>query len=153
MGDIKENRNKSFWVKDIGEIIKSDLSDLQQQYNAITNELERYFSLYFDEIKEQRNLSIHYDKNPVKVYDMLLKLNIEETFKKLIPFLNILNKMFDLTHLLVIGYDKELNKERINNKTQFENLISKLDGFKNAENEKSISLLQDNMRNSMNVYF
>ncbi len=116
--DKNRNRNNSFWVKNIGEIIKLDLPDLQQEYDSITIELEKYFNINFEEIKDQRNLSIHYDKNPTRVYDMLLKLDIDETFKKLIPFLAILNRMFDLTHLLVFGYNEKLDKERRNQQTQ-----------------------------------
>lgn len=151
--DKNRNRNNSFWVKNIGEIIKLDLPDLQQEYDSITIELEKYFNINFDEIKDQRNLSIHYDKNPIKVYDMLLKLDIEETFKKLIPFLAILNRMFDLTHLLVLGYNEKLDKERRNRENQFENMITKLDEHKNAENENVISSLQESMRNTMRDFF
>jgi len=151
--DKNKNRNNSFWVKNIGEIIKLDIPVLQQEYDSITIELEKYFNTNFAEIKDQRNLSIHYDKNPIRVYDMLLKLDIEETFKKLIPFLAILNRMFDLTHLLVVGYDEKLDRERRNNENQFENMIAKLDEHKNAENENIISSLQKSMRNTMSVFF
>jgi hypothetical protein len=151
--DIEKYRKNSFWVKNIGEIIYLDLPDLQQEYDSITIELERYLIMNFDGIKDQRNLSIHYDENPVRVYDMLLKLDIEETFKKLIPFLGILNRMFDLTHLLVLRYNEKLDTERRNQETQFEIMISKLEEFKNQENENNISLLQDSMRNTMREFF
>jgi len=151
--DKKKHRNNSFWVKNIGEIIKLDLPNLQQEYDSITIELEKYLNINFDEIKDQRNLSIHYDENPIRVYEMHLKLDIEETFKKLIPFLAILNKMFDLTHLLVLGYNEKLDEERRNRENQFENMIAKLDEHKNAENENVISSLQENMRNTMRDFF
>lgn len=113
--EIIRYRNDSFWVKEIGNIIENKYSELKKDYYEITNELDIYFEQNFDNIKEQRDLSIHYDRKPLKVYQMLSKLEVESTFKKMIPFLNILNKMFDFTDKLIILLNKKTtdDKERI----------------------------------------
>jgi hypothetical protein len=95
--DLLKYRNTSFWIKDIGAIIKNDFPQMQNEYDVLTNGLEKYLEINFDVLKMRRNLSIHYDYDSVKMYEMLSKLNIEDTYKKLIPFLDILSKMSVLT--------------------------------------------------------
>jgi len=96
-------------------------------------------------------LSIHYDRNPANVYDMLLKLNIEETFKRMIPFLDILNKMFKFTDQLIYGYKEKTYKEKNIHNKNIDSMILKLESFKNAENNENISSFQDFLRNLKNI--
>lgn len=106
--EILKNRNKSFWVKDIGEIIKSKSdNELKKKYFFLTTELDTYFNDNFQGIKDQRNLSVHYDNNLIKVYDMITNLNAEAIFKKYIPFYKILREMFIFLHELVMSYQVE----------------------------------------------
>ena len=89
----KEKRN-SFWIKDIGELIQEDsLLCLNLKYSTITNALETYFVENWANVKEFRDLAVHYDKNVSKVYDMILSLDIENIVLKVIPFMNILREM------------------------------------------------------------
>lgn len=144
---VYKNRNSSFWIKNIGAIIENDLPKLRKEYDSLTHDLENYLKHNFDHIKERRDMSIHYDKTPSKVYDMILKLDIEEIFKKLMPFLDILNKMFEFTNQLVINYKEKTTNERIKHEVNINNMISKLNKFKNTENHEIISKFQDFLRN------
>jgi len=150
--EITKYRKDSYWIKNIGAIIESDLPHLQNEYDSLTAELENCLKLNFDVIREQRDLSIHYDKNPAKVYDMLLKLNIEETFKKMIPFLDILNKMFKFTDQLVFGYKEKTYIEKKKHETNIDNMILKLESYRNAENKESIIKFQDFLRNLKKIF-
>lgn len=145
------HRKDSFWIKNIASIIEKDLPYLQQEYKSLTAELENYLNTNFDSIRTQRDLSIHYDRNPANVYDMLLKLNIEETFKRMISFLDILNKMFKFTDQLVYGYKEKTYKEKNIHNKNIDSMILKLESFKNAENNENISSFQDFLRNLKNI--
>jgi len=88
-------------------------------------------------------LSIHYgktakDKNPVKVYDMIIKVDIEDTFQRLIPFLDILNDMFMFTNLMVVEYNKKLNDKKQKQAGSIDNIISMLEKL-NDKNKDSNS--------------
>ncbi len=153
IGDkITRYRNRSFWVKNIGAIIEEDLPSLQKEYDLLTDKLESYLNVNFDDIKEQRDLSIHYHENPLKVYDMFLKLDVEETFKRLIPFWDILNKMFDFTHQIVLNYADKSDDEKRKQEIIFNKMILKLEELKNSENEINISKLQENIKKVRDVF-
>ena len=96
----------------------------------LTIDLEDYFKTNFDDIKKQRDLSVHYDDNPIKVYDMLLGLDIEQTYQKLIPFLDILNKMYDFTDKICKCYAIRSNESRDKLNTSLDNMIDKLEKIK-----------------------
>lgn len=150
---ITKYREESFWIKDIGGIIENDLPILKQEYVTLTSELESYFKTNFDNIKTQRNLSIHYDKKVVKVYDMFSKLDSEDIFKKMIPFLDILNKMFEFTIQIVLNYKEKSDIEKKKLKWKFEKTVTDLEKFKTSKNETSISKLQESIRNTENIFF
>lgn len=104
------NRNNSFWVKNIGEIIRVELEALTKEYEELTNDLELYFQNNFEQIKIYRDLSIHYYENPKLVYAMLIELDLEETFKKMIPFLELLFKMSKFTKEMTSEYIEKVKK-------------------------------------------
>lgn len=144
--EIVRDRNQSFWIKDIGGMIVKDLNHFENQYNELTIKLENYLKNNFEEIKEQRNLSIHYDRVPTKVYDMLNQLNFEEIFKKLIPFFDILNQMFDFTHVILKGYNEksEIKKQKTN--ASIKNIISILDNLKKIHGYENIEELEKHLK-------
>jgi hypothetical protein len=93
-GNIKtKDRNKSFWIKDIGILVATKMNSLSKEYEEITNELEVYIENNFQNIKNQRDLAVHYDNNPSKVYDMLIVLDIETIARQTLPFMDILRNM------------------------------------------------------------
>lgn len=132
------NRNNSFWVKEVGNIIKQILPEYQSQYDLLTQKLDEYLNINFDILKTQRDLSIHYDKEPIKVYEMLSNLDVEETFKKLIPFLSILNDMFSFNIEITKGFEKKTKLEKQNQEIRVSEIINLINTFKTEQNEKMI---------------
>ncbi|GAB7087287.1 hypothetical protein [Marinifilum fragile] len=149
-----KNRNNSFWVKEIGGIIDNDLPHLNVHYNDISQKLDEYFNVNFSSLKELRDLSIHYgetakDKSPVKVYDMIVKMDIEETFLKMIPFMEILNEMFLFTHILVTEYQKKTDNQQEKQKNMLTGMIEQL---LNLRNDKNASIINGHIEKLQQIH-
>lgn len=144
---VTKYRNKSFWYKDIRTIINTSLPELSTEYNSLTQKLEDYFKENFSSIKEQRDLSVHYDKKASKVYDMFVSLEIEETFKKLSPFLDILTGMFRFTEKMAsISQIKERQKNiEMHNRMEsmFLDLKNKIINSKTDKNIEGLNKLKE----------
>lgn len=140
---VTKHRNNSFWIKEIGQIIESDLPNYQPQYELITEQLDKYLEVNFEALKTTRDLSIHYDKEPIKVYNMLSELDIEETFKKMVPFLNILNEMFAFTAELNQAYLSKSENEKKQNDKRIDNMANSLNKFKSKSNLDIITEFQE----------
>ncbi|MBP1838889.1 hypothetical protein [Formosa algae] len=127
---VMKNRNKSFWNNEIRMIIENDIPELVAKYEEITIALNEFYDNNFDSIKEQRDLSIHYDKKASKVYDMITNIDIDGTFKKMIPFSDILFKMLNFTEkiaeFLIEILRKENNKTYESTKMNFEKIKKKI---------------------------
>ncbi|GAB2768940.1 hypothetical protein GCM10010465_12830 [Actinomadura fibrosa] len=83
------------------------MPELEKDFNLISDKLENYSRTNIP-LKTQRDLSIHYDKKPSKVYDMIDSLNVNKTFLQMVPFLDILNKMNNFSRqLLESTYEKQ----------------------------------------------
>lgn len=148
---ITRDRNKSIWHKDIRNIV-TNVPELTHEYDNLTQKLEKYFNDNFSSIKEQRDLSVHYDKVASKVYDMSVGLNVEQTFLKMSPFLGILTEMFEFTEKITLTASiKEKQKKQVANtqiEVMFDNLLAKIKSAKTVENEKEINKLLDTIKNS-----
>jgi hypothetical protein len=143
-GDIiKKNRNNSYWIKEIGYIIKNALPELEISYNELTKELDDYLDVNFRILKYQRDMSIHYDKDPSKVYEMLIELDVDETFRKLIPFIGILNKMFAFTDKVKDAFKYKIELKTKNIEENYDEMIQKLEQLKNNDNKKQIEEFQN----------
>jgi hypothetical protein len=145
-----QNRKNSFWVKDIGELIYKRLPNFLLEYKTLTNKLDLYFEQNFESIKVQRNLAVHYDENPSKVYAMLIGLNIEDIAIKTIPFMNILSETLVFYKSILIEYNRittqksnDLFTEQLQN---FENLKTKCNN-----NPEAIKLLNDCQENWIEI--
>ena len=141
-----ENRNKSFWIKDIRAIINNEIPELTTEFDSITNQLDIFWDEKLNDFQNTRNLSIHYDFETTKVYDEIIKILPEETFQKLIPFLDILNKMFDLTiklteHLLISSKTKN-NAIKENNNQILDNLTNLIINSNIDEDGKILDTLE-----------
>lgn len=149
---ITRDRNNSFWHKDIKSVVSISLPELNNEYDNLTLKLEKYFDDNFSSIKEQRDLSVHYDKVASKVYDMTVGLNVEQTFLKLSPFLGILTEMFRFTEkMALIASLKERQKnEKANTQIEvmFDNLLAKIECAKTNENESKVIELLDMIKKS-----
>jgi len=152
-GDLKtRDRNKSFWHKDIRNVVTNSLPELTNEYNSLTQKLEKYFDDNFSTIKEQRDLSVHYDKVASKVYDMTVGLKVEQTFLKMSPFLGILTEMFRFTEnmAMIASIKERQKKEKANTQIEvmFDNLLAKVESAKTDKNEKKVSELLDMINKS-----
>jgi len=83
------------------KIIENNQTNLKPEYDLISEKLEKYYNDYFFEIKEQRDLSVHYDNDSMKVYNMLTNLNSNELILKTMPFIKLLNELLTFTEKLV----------------------------------------------------
>lgn len=145
---IKKNRNKSYWIKEIGSTVKTSLPGLKEDYERITQKLESYFEENFESIKTQRDLSVHYDKKASKVYDMITNLKVEETFRKMSPFLKILREMFNFIEKMHLQfYDLQVNRHKKIEKLfdlKLKNIEERITTSENEEQRKKlIKLLKE----------
>ncbi|MDD5508939.1 MAG: hypothetical protein PHD25_11565 [Bacteroidales bacterium] len=149
---ITKDRNKSFWHKDIRNVVTNSLPELTKEYDNLTQKLEEYFNDNFSSIKEQRVLFVHYDKVASKVYDMIVGLNVEQTFLKMSPFLGILTEMFRFTEKMtfIASIKERQKKEKANTNIEvmFDNLLAKVLSAKTDENEKKVNELLDMIKKS-----
>jgi hypothetical protein len=93
-------RNKSFWKKDIGNIINEQVPELLPDYTMLTEALDNFLDLELRSTKTSRDMFVHYDDIPSVLYDTLCALDIEVVTQKVIPFLEILKQMMDFTNKL-----------------------------------------------------
>ena len=110
-GNVKSTyRNNSFWVKEIKPIINSDFIEYEDEYQRITEKLEKYLEFDFNKIKEERDLSIHYDRNPILIINMIIELDIENKVPFLLSFMDILDEMYFFTEKLGNHYRKDIEE-------------------------------------------
>ena len=145
-------RNNSFWIKEIGQIINSHLPECKQHYDDITKKLDNYLNVNFEILKAQRDLSVHYDKEPMKVYKMLVELDIEDSFKKLIPFLDILNEIFAFTQLLADGFRKKTDQANLEQDKRIDDIADLLDKHKSTNNENLITEFKEQLLSLKKLY-
>lgn len=96
-------KEDSFWKKQIKFAVEQQ-PELHEEYLRITNDLE---SLQTKEVfnKEMRDISVHYDFDPRKVYQMLANISAEEVVRRYIEFALILK---EIRNFLVKLIDKSL---------------------------------------------
>lgn len=150
--EISKYRNNSFWIKEIGQIVNSQLPEYRQHYDELTKKLDEYLSVNFETLKSQRDLSIHYDKEPMKVYKMITELDIEDSFKKLIPFLDILNELFTFTQHLADGFKKMTEQTNLEQDKKIDGIADLLDKHKSADNEKIITEFKEQILSLKKLY-
>jgi len=92
-------RKKSMWVAEIGRIIDNDFPELKLKHEAIISRLEEYEPT-ISPFRDIRDLSVHYDTEPIKVYNMMIELNTEKAFQEIKPFMSIINDMYSFINVL-----------------------------------------------------
>jgi hypothetical protein len=148
-GNFKmENRNTSFWIKDIGILVATQINTLSKEYEEITNKLEVYIENNFVNIKNQRDLAVHYDNNPSKVYDMLIAFDIETISRQTLPFMDILKNMIIFNTKLFEEYGVLIAKKKNN---QFDSHNQILEDLKitlenNPDAIKKLNDIQDKLK-------
>lgn len=147
---ITRDRNKSFWYKDIKKIIEESQYQLIDEYNHLSQKLDIYYDENLTSIKSIRDLFVHYDKKASMLYDSTVNLDVDGIFRKMSPFLGILNDMFHFTGKMAIVLNHTENKKHedfINqtNQTLME-LEDKVASKKTETNSKQINELLETMR-------
>ena len=103
-------RKKSLWLSDIKPALKADGdTELVQDLDS----LELCIIEFGDKKvtnKEMRDLSFHYDLDPVSVYSMLRELNEEDEVQRLISFMRLLDKILSFTSKYIKKYNFTINK-------------------------------------------
>lgn len=130
---VTKYRKKSYWYEDIRVIINESIIELKPKYDSLTKKLDEYFDKNFEAIKEQRNLSVHYDRKASKVYDMIVSLDVEDIFKKLSPFLAIIIEMFRFTEKMASISQVNEKQRNIEMHNKFESIFLDIENkIKNA---------------------
>ena len=104
-------RKKSLWALHIKSALQLvNDSKFIQDCSDLENHLIKFGT---DEITnvEQRNLSFHYDPEPVSVYEMLMGLNEEEEAQRLNRFMKLLEKITLFTSKYIGKYKATINEE------------------------------------------
>lgn len=126
-GDFDHSeRLKSFWYRNIKKSVTM-FPSLIQDCEVITNELEDFYNKHFESVKNIRNLTVHYDKEPLKYYEMLKSLDTEQIFAKFTGFIDIISKMYKFTKLLLTEFENNSLKIAEDNNNFFKNYIKKIE--------------------------
>lgn len=147
--NINGRVKKSYWILYFDKLINKDLPLLKQEYEKLTKLLENYLEehLIDDDIKKKRDLSVHYDANAEIVYDMISSLNINNLVTKLVPFIKIVDSLFDFTNTMIQQYclKSQIKTEETNE--GIDKQIQELEGlrvkFSNTSNQEHNSVIQD----------
>lgn len=102
-------QNNSFWVVHIKRAVDF-LDSYQEEYKNIEKKLK---CMQKDKVvnKDMRDLAVHYDTNPMKVYDMLSKLNAEEVTERCVKFLKLLMDIIEFVWKLIKQIQTKLPDE------------------------------------------
>jgi hypothetical protein len=91
---LRNNKENALWsllMKEAKQIDNKVLNDDILKVTACADEFENKYLQSSD--LNSRNLSVHYDKNPILVYYDIVKLNEEDETKRAIAFLAILESL------------------------------------------------------------
>lgn len=87
----KQQQEKSFWRVQIKNAVDF-IGGLEDEYSSIQEDLK---TINTNNVlnKNIRDLSVHYDKDPLKVYDMLTSISAEEITDRCISFMRKLERV------------------------------------------------------------
>lgn len=89
----KSNRRKSLWISKIKPLLTIiQEQEFEKDYKDLENQIIEFGENNITD-HEQRNLSFHYDPEPMSVYDMLTELSEETEAQRMIPFLDLLQNI------------------------------------------------------------
>lgn len=102
-------RNNSFWIKDVKPIIIKKFPSHTLLYEEITLSLDVFLEKDLENLKEYRDLSIHYDKDSLKVFTMLTQINFNDYDKVILEFLDIINKLANFCELICEKFIEDID--------------------------------------------
>lgn len=89
----RSNRRKSLWISKIKPLLTIiQEQEFEKDYKDLENQIIEFGEHNITD-HEQRNLSFHYDLEPMSVYDMLTELSEETEAQRMIPFLDLLQSV------------------------------------------------------------
>lgn len=104
-------RKKSLWVSSIKPLFEAVGNlEFKQDFNALENHILEFGKSNVTNVKK-RNLSFHYDIEPISVYDMLLELSEEEEAQRIICFMKLLQDISLFITKHIIEYAVPINVE------------------------------------------
>lgn len=122
---VKNNpneRKKSILLHRILPLIKGQQS-LEEEFNSIIEKLDNFFESYFLNIKDRRNLSVHYDERPSRNFGNLATIHPDYVFYRIHAYYDILCGLYVFNGKLV-----ELIKSRTDLLSiQLNNYVSELE--------------------------
>ncbi|HAH24538.1 MAG TPA: hypothetical protein DCL77_12440, partial [Prolixibacteraceae bacterium] len=139
---LNENPEDSFWGKYITPIVLENGDEsTYDEFTLLSKELQA-IKLAVKELVGQRQLSVHYDKGIVDVYNMLHNLNPIKEFQKVLQLLNILPKMlnFFTKCLHIIDLRSQVNHEKRMAPTykMIDNIINLLEKVPNTQQKDDL---------------
>jgi len=127
---FRKQKKYSLWsiLKKTAEQI--DDEDLINDINNIEQQANVFRDIYAGgKDREDRNLSIHYDSDPQKVYDLMLNINEEIEAKKTNAFLGILENI----NILINNHIKKFHKAISSNSKNID-IWEKINQFNDKDN-------------------
>ncbi|MDR3046023.1 MAG: hypothetical protein LBU51_00200 [Bacteroidales bacterium] len=123
-------RQKSLWILHIKSVLELvNDSKLIQDCSDLENHIIEFGKSEITSV-EQRNLSFHYDIEPISVYEMLMKLSEEEEGQRLISFMKLLEEITFFTAKYIGKYKVTISEEpKLISKYAF--TLSEFDIFQN----------------------
>jgi len=106
-----DKRKKSLWVTRVKPLLELiNQQDFKQDFRVLENHIVEFGKNNVTN-QEQRNLSFHYDSEPLSVYDMLMELSEEKEIQRLIRFMNLLQEISLFISKYIKEYGIQINVE------------------------------------------
>ncbi|ODT35590.1 MAG: hypothetical protein ABS67_01435 [Niabella sp. SCN 42-15] len=144
--------NKSFWNKDISSIISLYCPHLKNDHGVLKREIQHFIEDNFEdnELLDKRNLAVHYDLEPSKVYSMSVNIDEDSILKKSSTYSFLLHKTIMFSLSIFMELDKILSSkidETLNKHTKiFEDWINEY-----RENEEAMRVILEGKRRLINL--
>lgn len=133
---------KSLWysVSTLSEIINEE--EFINDYLTLDKKIKQFGN---DAItnKEQRDLGVHYDLDPIHVYDMLKELDEEEEVQRVLQFVDLLDRILSFSIKYQSKYFSDVKFDLNNNKKK-EFIYIDIDPFR-KRNDEIYLMLEDHI--------
>lgn len=121
--------NKSLWVSNIKPLLGIiDEQNFNQDFRILENHIVEFGKRDITD-KDKRDLSFHYDSEPLSVYQMLMELSEEDEVQRMIRFMDLLQNISVFTLKYIKKYELQKHETILN--CTF--TLSDLDIFKNSK--------------------
>lgn len=142
-----KKKKKSLWITEIKPILKLIPDEkFHSRYAFLTNHIDKFGKDNITNL-EQRNLSIHYDLEPLLVYNMLTNISEEKEIQRMIVFMDLL-KEIQLFILEYIGKHPPSVNIINTNSSKYSFSFSDFNIFRDKKEELNLSLKESIQNNS-----